>query len=748
MTKTDMLPGQPRRGTPGPESPASWFPYPEGTHRFSRSLIPAFPAFRHPLRDSLDPRAHSRLGAGGRRRIARHLEAATSRPDATQPGLELPGPEGLHDRGGRRAARRDLSAALRRGAGADVRRRAPAAGIVDRTPTPPDESASSADPADAEDPFDDAEHTPEARAFEPYAPDSLPVMHLDTVLQTSLEPEALDRSLRRIEEQARLSLEEQGVNTLFLALGLLQYTEAEASDEIFKAPLVLLPVSLRRESARSPFALTVGDDEPMVNPALAELLRRQHNLALPELPSGEGTSLQSLFLEAQASIDKLPVARAEPRWRITNDIYLGLFSFQKLVMYKDLEANAAAVTQHRLVHQLITRRGSVTGGGLGLPDDVRTLRLDDEYPPEQGAHVVDADGSQQRALAAAERGYDLVVEGPPGTGKSQTITNLVAQTLHAGKTVLFVAEKMAALDVVHQRLQHAGLGEFCLELHSTRSSKREVIKSIAAALDASLQRAATPGDAAAKLPDVRATLGEYVKAVHERFGAIETTPFSAYGQLAGVLDAPRVDWTGDPVQVTQSALDLADACLQSLAAAAAAAGEISTHPWRDTSRTFYPQDQLDAVVEAASGVAGGVPGVEAAAADATAALGLPALESLADLGRVRVVTDLLRQSSGAPRDVIESVDWNTVPREALDLIEKVREAQRLAGEVGARFLPDVLQADHASDIAYMESKSGVLASLFWWLDSQQRAIRTRWAAQRQPRTSRPMRRRRTTSSRS
>ena len=199
-----------------------------------------------------------------------------------------------------------------------------------------------------------------------------------------------------------------------------------------------------------------------------------------------------------------------------------------------------------------------------------------------------------------------------------------------------------------------------------------------------------------------------------------------------MLDAPRVDWTGDPVQVTQSALDLADARLQSLAAAAAAAGEISTHPWRDTSRTFYPQDQLDAVVEAASGVAGGVPGVEAATADATAALGLPALESLADLGRVRVVTDLLRQSPGAPRDVIESVDWNTVPREALDLIEKVREAQRLAGEVGARFLPDVLQGDHASDIAYMESKSGVLASLFWWLDSRQRAIRTRWAAQRQP----------------
>jgi hypothetical protein len=392
--------------------------------------------------------------------------------------------------------------------------------------------ALASDGGGSDDPFDDAEHAAEEDLFEPYAPDSLSAVHLDTVLQTALEPEALDRSLRRIEEQARLSLEEQGVNTLFLALGMLHYTEAEASDEIFRAPLVLLPVSLRRESARSPYALTVGDDEAMVNPALAELLRRQHNLVLPELPGGEGTSLQSLFLEARASIDKLVVARAEPPWRITNDIYLGLFSFQKLVMYKDLEANAAAVTQHRLVHQLITRRGSATGGGLGLPDDVRDAALDDEFPPERGAHVVDADGSQQRALAAADRGYDLVVEGPPGTGKSQTITNLVAQTLHAGKTVLFVAEKMAALDVVYQRLQHAGLGEFCLQLHSTRSSKREVIKSIAAALDASLQHAVAPGNAAAKLPDVRATIGEYVKAVHEAFGAIQTTPFSAYGQLA------------------------------------------------------------------------------------------------------------------------------------------------------------------------------------------------------------------------
>ena len=420
----------------------------------------------------------------------------------------------------------------------------------------------------------------------------------------------------------------------------------------------------------------------MVNPALAELLRRQHNLTLPELPSGEGTSLQSLFLEAQASLDKLPVACAEPRWRITNDVYLGLFSFQKLVMYKDLEANAAAVTQHRLVHQLITRRGSVDRrrprparrrtDGRGWTTSIRRSEARMWWMPMAASSV------RSQPPSAATTSWS---KGHPAQASRRRSPTSSRRRCMPARPCCSSPRRWPRWTSCTSGCNSAGLGEFCLELHSTRSSKREVIKSIAAALDASLQRAATPGDAAARLPDVRATLGEYVTAVHERFGAIETTPFSAYGQLAAVLDAPRVDWTGDPVQVTQSALDTADARLQSLAAAAAAAGDISTHPWRDTSRTFYPQDQLDAVVEAAGAWPSRSLPSQAATREATAALGLPPLESLADLERVRVVADLLRQSPGAPRDVIESADWNTVPRAALDLIAKVREAQRLAGEV-------------------------------------------------------------------
>src|SRR5690606_23393280 len=161
-------------------------------------------------------------------------------------------------------------------------------------------------------------------------------------------------------------------------------------------------------------------------------------------------------------------------WSVKQDLFLALFSFQKLVMYRDQEDNAARFAEHRLIRQIVTRTGQVVAG---LPDDVRALDLDEAFAPEATAQVVDADSSQLRAIAAVAKGHDLVLEGPPGTGKSQTITNLIGQALADGKTVLFVAEKMAALNVVHRRLEEAGLGEFCLELHSTKTNKRSVLHS-------------------------------------------------------------------------------------------------------------------------------------------------------------------------------------------------------------------------------------------------------------------------------
>ena len=211
---------------------------------------------------------------------------------------------------------------------------------------------------------------------------------------------------------------------------------------------------------------------------------------------------------------------------MTTEIYLGLFAFQKFVMYKDLDGNGGAFGAHRLVRQLVTRKG---GELAALPDDVRDMDLDDAL--SAGGHRAGGGCGQQPAARHRRRdrrGHDLVLEGPPGTGKSQTITNLIAQALHAGQSVLFVAEKMAALSVVHERLVRAGLGDFCLELHSTKANKRAVVKEIARSLDASLQRPqARRARRGAACPRVRTTLTDYAEAVHTPYGAAGFTPTAA-----------------------------------------------------------------------------------------------------------------------------------------------------------------------------------------------------------------------------
>jgi len=572
--------------------------------------------------------------------------------------------------------------------------------------------------------------------FVPYDAATLDDRHTDEFLQTTAIPEALDRSLRRLDEQARLAIEEQGVNTLFLALGMLHYTEADASEQVFNAPLVLLPVELSRKSARSGYRIRAADDEPVVNPALTEYLRLDFGIALPDLPDSatiaDDYDLQALL----SSVSQLIAGRKG--WSITTDVVLGLFSFQKFVMYKDLEANAAAVAAHRLVRQLVGREGDRV---IGLPDDVRRLDLDREFAPETTAQVVDADSSQLRAIAGVARGYDLVLEGPPGTGKSQTITNLIAQALGAGKSVLFVAEKMAALDVVHSRLVKAGLGEFCLELHSTKASKRVVMRSLAAAIDASLQPVAIGMQAGSALPGVRTALNDYVRALHTAHGTLGMTPFEAYGALApvrgpdqpaedGTQTTPRLRYGRRVDDVSREVLDSTARQLRELAAAARGVGDPTRHSFRDATKTFYTEDDVGTIRELAGELATRLADVRRQAAEVEQSFGLPSMQTAADVDTADRVATVMSRSPGASIDVLGSPDWDTAPTAALQLIERGRAIAALRARMELHFTPAVLEQDHAPDIAYVERKAEGVLSFLAVLDGRWRAIRSRWTAYR------------------
>ncbi|MDQ3179975.1 MAG: DUF3320 domain-containing protein [Acidobacteriota bacterium] len=559
--------------------------------------------------------------------------------------------------------------------------------------------------------------------YTPYQAQNLSANHTDDILQTNASAEHLDKSLRRIEEQARTIIEEQGINALFLALGMLHYKESKDSETVFKAPLILVPVELIRKSAREGFTVKMTDEEIIVNPSLIEYLQRNYAIALPEISDDENYDLQDFFQSVNEAI------AAQTDWKISNEIYLALFSFQKLVMYKDLEKNSGKVAAHKIFQQIINKQGDTF---ISLPPEIRELSLDKYFAPEQCVQVVDADSSQLRAIATVSQNYDLVLEGPPGTGKSQTITNLIAQALSTGKSVLFVAEKMAALEVVYRRLCEVGLGEFCLELHSTKANKRSVMQDLKNTLDASLQTIQPMQTATERLPVVRELLTNYINGVHQPYGILNISPYRAYGELDKVLIAPKMLFHADIYNAT--ATDLADVLreIDDLVKAAEFVGSPNKHPWRETTKTFYSENNLDEIKWMGTQILEKLKAFLVEAEKLESILGLPHLKTFADIETASVVASTLARSPGAPFQVLVSEAWNTAPPEAVGLIEKGRKSVELRKRIEQNFTAQVFEQEPGEEISYVEKKSEGFLSFLALLDSRYRAIKKRWFSLRLP----------------
>lgn len=271
------------------------------------------------------------------------------------------------------------------------------------------------------------------------------------------DAEAVLNSMRK---KVRATVEESGVNVAYLAFGFLDYREGGANAEI-TAPLLLVPASIERESLASGIKIRVMDDEVTVNPALSFKLHAEYGVALPEYL---GTGLSEYLASVSYTFRSLGFKTRE-------ECVLGLFSFQKINMYRDIADNFDIISQSSIISALLGEPGATVKDASARHGEV--------HP------VVDADSSQLGAIEMARAGKSFVLQGPPGTGKSQTITNIIADSIMLGKRVLFVSEKLAALEVVYDKLCRAGLGEFCLELHSHKANKKAVIDEICktAALD-------------------------------------------------------------------------------------------------------------------------------------------------------------------------------------------------------------------------------------------------------------------------
>jgi very-short-patch-repair endonuclease len=426
---------------------------------------------------------------------------------------------------------------------------------------------------------------------------SIAARHTDLRLQTSASPTQLQSRLLATYRAAHTSLEEQGVNTLFLALGMLHWYEEKNAPQVRRAPLLLVPASLERSNVTERFRLRYTGDDISFNPSLTQKLRTEFGITMPAMGEADDLDLAVYFVQVAEAI------RGQPAWKVVpNDIALGFFSFAKMLMYEDLDAERwpkdlqpvdAPILRALLQEQFSEPPSPYSEDAL----------LDQEHPESTTLPLVmDADSSQSLAILDVMAGRNLVIQGPPGTGKSQTIANLIAQAVAGGKTVLFVAEKLAALDVVKRRLDRVGLGDACLPLHSHNTQKKALLAELRRTLE--LGKPRQPGSIAERedLDRSRAKLNTYATAVNTPIGESGVTPHDALGRIVrlGQLHAPEtLHSAASPDMHRWSASDYRRrlGIVTELQVQLKAVGPAKSHPFWGSRRTAFPPTERESVWE-------------------------------------------------------------------------------------------------------------------------------------------------------
>jgi hypothetical protein len=423
----------------------------------------------------------------------------------------------------------------------------------------------------------------------------------DIELSTSLTAMQLDRRLTEIARHARWYEDEKGVSVLYLAMGMLRwYPGATTSDERL-APLILVPVTIQKAHPSEPFRIRLADDELVANDLLEHRLVTDFGIRLPDLPHVEALR-PSRYLAAVAD-----AIAAEPRWSVLGHVMvLGTFPSSEWLMFRDLDparwSNGHDLAERPLLQALLCRGFQPRAETMEASDLGSLLRRVDPF------HVVESDTSQDLAMLDVLSGEDLVVQGAPGTGKSQTITNLASWAVKDGKRVLVIAEKRAALTAVRQRLEEAGLGPACLEIHSDRARKRLVYAELARAAEA---RVREPGDAdeGPAQGTLVSGLNAYSRAVHTPIGASGFTPYMVAGELnrVDVRDARLPTHAlPDAASWTRQGFQSRSEDLRRLVRHLSVMGVPAEHPWRGVGIPHPPPDTARWIADRAGQLAGRV----------------------------------------------------------------------------------------------------------------------------------------------
>lgn len=356
-------------------------------------------------------------------------------------------------------------------------------------------------------------------------------------LQTKKTLNEQQKTLKILRTRAKTSMEEQGINSLYLTFGIIKWKESDVSEVEISSPIILVPVTLTIESITDPYRLKIHEDEIVVNPSLAFKFENDFGIILPEFDGHEDDIAEYL--------SKISAIAKKNDWGVLSDVHLTLLSFLKINMYKDLDNNKDKIVSNSTIKALCGDKSEIPH----IPSELNNFDHDKNVRPIDTYQVVDADSSQQDAILLSKKGISFVLQGPPGTGKSQTITNIIAEAISDGKKVLFVSEKMAALEVVKKRLAEAGLDDFCLTLHSYKVNKKEILNQLAKTL--SVQRISLREDALYKLTvleERRKKLNDYQEQLHSKCMPLNASIYEANGKLAKLSATQDIIFAIDDIE--------------------------------------------------------------------------------------------------------------------------------------------------------------------------------------------------------
>lgn len=537
--------------------------------------------------------------------------------------------------------------------------------------------------AQNEDEDEDQEQEQEDGDVDEMVPPPVIFSSISEDLPVRLDPEKLEKKLLKLQYDARTFEEEQGVNILYLAIGTLKWFEATHSEIPRFAPLILVPVQLDRSTIRSKFGLSWTEEEIATNLTLKAKLKSEFGLTLPEIEEDEDLNVRDYLDRVQQ------VVQDKPEWEVrSDDILLWFFSFSKFLMYRDLDPEnwpeGNRLDDHPLIRSLVTEgfRGEPPICGDHDP-------IDEIIAPSEMVHVMDADSSQSVVVEEVKRNRNLVVQGPPGTGKSQTITNIIASAVTLGQKVLFVSEKMAALEVVKSRFEKLGLGDVCLELHSHKTNKKSVLEDLSRTLNLGAPKHADFLRQAEELGAVRDRLNRHARILHEKLDPAALSPFEVMGRLtrlqsrgvqySDLVSPEATRWTAARFRAIRNQLE-------EIVRHVKQTGTPVDHVWRGVHLDAPPlptdlQRYLTAITEIIANLDPLIDSLE----KLKNSLNINRNISFSDSIKMLQVAQHLASAPQMDLKAISHVIWDEHSTEILELIEHGKSASELQSELASHF---------------------------------------------------------------